>query len=670
MLSTIFFFLFITFQYAYCQIEQWRYVLIERMDAENDQQDINNVIERLSEVINNPILINITNKEELEQIPFLSDRQIENLLYYLYVYGEMKSIHELRMVEDFDLATIELVSPFFKVEPRQKEDKRSVENLLKGARHQLIIRYDRSLNEKEGYVDKSDSVLLSNPNKQYLGSPFYSSVRYRMEYPEQFKIGLVMEKDAGEKGIGYWSGFLQLKNRGMLKNLIIGNYKVRMGAGLVINNGFSMGKNMMGSNLISRNQGITPHASVDEYNYLQGIAAEIKLSRWLLTMFWSYRSLDARIENDTISSIKKDGLHNLYREKQKINQANMISAGMHIGYKGSFYQIGFSAFYHVFNKTYFPDLRLYNLHYWRGRRNGNAAVDYQIRKYGLLFSGEVAISQNGKPACVNALSYTPAPDLTLTFIQRFYHKEYHSWFGKSYSEGSELNNESGIAIYAGYKPFSFLEFSGGIDMFRFDWPRFGIDAPSAGYDVSCQISYQQCEKLRLNLRYKLKQKDKNRSDAPDSLAHIQRYQRHQLAFSLHSTLSESFFFRTGIESVLYHFERESPSKGWLISQSAGYRRAGFPLQADLSCAFFDTDNTATKVYLSEKNVLYGFGIPSFYGNGMRVACHFRYDPRKWLTFWLKIAHTSYFDRKEIGTALELIQGNTKTDLWTQVQLKF
>ena len=46
--------------------------------------------EELSELAEHPFNINTITKEQLEQLPFLSDKLIENILYYLY-----KSFHSL-----------------------------------------------------------------------------------------------------------------------------------------------------------------------------------------------------------------------------------------------------------------------------------------------------------------------------------------------------------------------------------------------------------------------------------------------------------------------------------------------------------------------------------------------------------------------------------------------
>ena len=55
--------------------------------------------EELSELAEHPFNINTITKEQLEQLPFLSDKLIENILYYLYKYGPMVSKNELLGIE-------------------------------------------------------------------------------------------------------------------------------------------------------------------------------------------------------------------------------------------------------------------------------------------------------------------------------------------------------------------------------------------------------------------------------------------------------------------------------------------------------------------------------------------------------------------------------------------
>ena len=52
--------------------------------------------------LHEPVDLNRAARQQLEQFPFLSDIQIEHLLAYIYVHGQMKTLYELQLIEDMD----------------------------------------------------------------------------------------------------------------------------------------------------------------------------------------------------------------------------------------------------------------------------------------------------------------------------------------------------------------------------------------------------------------------------------------------------------------------------------------------------------------------------------------------------------------------------------------
>lgn len=71
-----------------CAQEVWE-ELAEQLAADDDEGSFqwDNNFEELTDLKENPINLNTATKEQLERFPFLSDRLIENILYYLYKYG-------------------------------------------------------------------------------------------------------------------------------------------------------------------------------------------------------------------------------------------------------------------------------------------------------------------------------------------------------------------------------------------------------------------------------------------------------------------------------------------------------------------------------------------------------------------------------------------------------
>lgn len=86
--------------------------ILEDLSVNNDTDNsVNtpnweNELEELSNRMQEPVNLNVATREQLEQFPFLSDIQIEHLLAYIYIHGQMKTIYELQLVEEMDKQTI------------------------------------------------------------------------------------------------------------------------------------------------------------------------------------------------------------------------------------------------------------------------------------------------------------------------------------------------------------------------------------------------------------------------------------------------------------------------------------------------------------------------------------------------------------------------------------
>ena len=68
-------------------------------DDELENNDWEMVLDDLSDLHEHPFNLNTATKEELEQLPFLSDQTIEEILAYIDRYGPMQSLGELLLIE-------------------------------------------------------------------------------------------------------------------------------------------------------------------------------------------------------------------------------------------------------------------------------------------------------------------------------------------------------------------------------------------------------------------------------------------------------------------------------------------------------------------------------------------------------------------------------------------
>lgn len=90
---------------------------LEQLATEAESTDWEDELEELSHRLTQKLNLNTATRQQLEIFPFLSDIQVENLLAYVYIHGDMQTLYELQLVEEMDKATIERLLPFVCVVP-------------------------------------------------------------------------------------------------------------------------------------------------------------------------------------------------------------------------------------------------------------------------------------------------------------------------------------------------------------------------------------------------------------------------------------------------------------------------------------------------------------------------------------------------------------------------
>ncbi len=657
--------------------QKWEEYILQLVEESGGEQQFENLYEDLTFLSQHPMNLNALDETQLQRLPFLSEIQIDKLKNYVKHYGPMQSIYELRLVPDLDMQTIEMLLPFVYVGEKQKQpEKFSFNNIFKYGKNELVFRFDECLNQKEGYSDISEEEISKNPNKRYLGEPFYTSLRYSFRYSNKIQFGLTAEKDAGEmfwkdahKGYDYYSVHLLLRDFGKLKALAIGNYRLSFGQGLVMNTDFSIGKSSQVLNIDKRNIGIKRHFSTDEYNYFQGIAGSLQFGNITVTGFYSNKKIDANVDtvSQTISSIKKDGLNRTVNELNKKDAAQIQLFGGNVSWLTNHFSGGISLLQYSFDKSMEPEAKPYNYFYFRGKDNINLSIDYRYKMPGFCVFGETAVSENKALATVNGIQLEPASYCRLSLLYRYYDKEYQAFFANAFSEGSSIQNESGIYMGIELSPFAKWKFAGYADFFQFPWLRYGVNAPTNGFDGLLQVGYSPKRDMEMFFRYRYKDKTENvASQYLDNTYHthpVDNVFTHRLRYQLFCLLNRNIKSKTTMDYTIYYPAGTTDSNnGFLISQEINWNPKKFPVKTAFQLAYFNTDDYNSRIYSYEKNVLYAFYIPSFYGEGIRSVLNLRYDIRKNLSFYFRFSQTAYFDRNVIGTGLETINGSRKNDI--------
>ena len=639
-------------------------------DINNSVNSLNweNELEELSNRLQEPVNLNSATREQLEQFPFLSDIQIEHLLAYIYIHGQMETIYELQLVEELDRQTIQYLLPFVCIKAINNEPAFRWKTMLKDAgrygKNEVLTRLDIPFYKRKGY------------EHTYLGPSVYNSVKYTFRYRDQLYAGGVAEKDAGEPfaalhnryGYDYYSFYLLLQNCGRLKLLAVGNYRLSFGQGLVMSTDYLMGKTIYASSFNNRSTGIKKHSSTDEYNYFRGVATTVALTKRLsVSAFYSHRNMDGVVTDGEITSVYKTGLHRSRKEADKKNLLTSQLTGGNVSYQQNHIRLGITGVYYVFNRPYEPELTGYSKYNIHGNHFYNLGIDYAYRWRRFSFQGETAIGKQGW-ASLNRLQYSPVQDIQFMLIHRFYSYDYWAMYAHSFGEGSTVQNEQGYYVGLETTPFSHWRFFVSFDLFSFPWKKYRINKPSRGTDGLIQATFTPRTNLSMYLKYRYKQKERDLTGSKGTLT-LPIF-HHQLRYRLNYSLNDVFSSRTTLDYNHFHSQDRAATKGYQVTQMISSQLPWTRLFADVQGSYFYTDDYDSRVYVSEKGLLYTFYTPSFQGRGFRCAVRLRYELNKHWLFITKFGETIYLNRNEIGSGNDLIYGNKKADIQMQLRIKF
>ena len=624
-------------------------------DAASEQWE--ETYERLCELEQQPLDINAATREQLEALPFLSAQQIEELSEYLYRYGPMKSVGELLMIRSLGYEQRRLLSHFICF-GEERETMPAMSEMMKYGKNELV-----GTARIPFYKRRGDQNV-------YLGSPYRHWLRYQLTYGDYLKLGLVGAQDAGEPffahrnrwGYDYYSFYFQLRRLGRLESLCLGNYRVSMGMGLVMNSEFSMGKLAVLQNM-GRSSGTLRAHSSRSVNSLLGGAAAVNLGHGLrLTAFVSYRPMDATLNKDsTISTILSTGYHRTETEMAKKNNTRVLKTGGLLGFRNHGFHGNLNVLYVHLDRELRPKTSvLYRQHYPQGRDFLNTSLDYGFVNHHLSLNGETAMDRDGHLATINSVSLRLGDALGLMALQRFYSYRYASLDAQSYSDGGKVQNESGFYLGLTWQPSASLKVDAYADYAYFPWAKYQVSQSSYSWDhlIQTTILYRD---WTFGARYRLRMKQKDHSGKTA----LQNQWEHRARLSAEYTGKTGFGCRTQLDGGLYGASNEW---GAMMSESLNYAYRW--LRLNIGCGYFHTDSYDSRIYLYERGPLYTYSMGTFYGEGIRYWLMARAAIGQRLTLTAKIGVTDYFDRTIVGSGYQQVDGSSLTDLDIQLRWKF
>ena len=533
----------------------------------------------------NPINLNNTSDEELEQVYFLSPRQIDDILLYADKHP-FESLYELKMIQSLEDYEIRNLLPFVRVgASAQDNNKVYAREVFARAKHEIITRVDaRNIEHFEGT------------------DPMYVQTRYRFDYQRRVVFGGQLRRPAGgmAKDLQYGM-YLQLTDFGKLHRLVAGNFQASFGQGLVLAPVFHTGKSMYVQSAGQPREGLRYYSSADGAG-LHGVGATFRHA-------WNKHT---RLDISALYSLKR---------ANDSTWQHIVGANLTMRHKQLEVQVT------VVEKMWSDSIRpynnaKYNRHYFRGYNQfvGGASARYNYGWFDVFGEFAVAKARWGFGVLAGSRFY-PANGVSLIALYRYYSPYFDNDLGYGFSETSRINDEHGGYLGVEITRWQNWKVSGYGDVFYFSGYKYGLgdSIGTIGYDALADVQY-----IRDTWRIEARLRARKKGSVSTYSARFQ-FDWTNGPWSLRTTADGNYVASYGIS----------------IAQDAAYSFSSVPLSLRGRVQFFDAREWSNRVYLYEHDVLYAFSIPATYGLGGRMYVCLRWQIIKQLAMYLKVSETIY-----------------------------
>lgn len=619
------------------------------------------------EMARRPLDLNSASDEALLRVPGMTLPLLRALRAHQVRYGPLLSIYELQAIPGFTEAAFQLMRPFVTVRPATAYDFGegstqipSWQQVREAARFTLIQRVQRQWQYSWDGLSWQPETL-----RNASGDPYRLYTRLWLQASPYLSVALIGEKDTYEPlqwapaqryyGYDFLSGHIAIGQIGSLQRLVVGDYILQVGQGLVFARGLGFGKG--GDPILTLKQpayGLVPYTSVNEYQFWRGAAATFRLSpQWELTGMVSQLRQDATLRQtlaDTtevpeieVTTLLSSGLHRTPSELARRKSLLHRAGGAILAWRKRWHSAGATILYQHFS----PALNLagpepYKYFGFQGTENLLASGFWDFTWGNLNFFGEAATSRTGAKAINAAVIAALHPTLDIALQVRHFDPDFTSLYGYTFAERPfALQNEQGVYLGVRLRPAPRWEVAGFQDLYAFPWYRYRANSPTTGYETLLQVTYTIRRKLQVYARLRYEEKPYNVSSDFAQGEYLYRLIPHRRGYvRVHGVYEINPFWRYMARIEVSQYTRETQSRGMLMYQDVRWQPS-FWLSVSLRWVMYRIESYDARIYTYEAMPPTTFFIPGYYGEGQRVYGMVRVRVGRQWTVWVRVGQNLF-----------------------------
>ncbi len=573
-----------------------------------------------------PIDLNSISAEDLEASGLFTSYQIHELLKYREKYGPIYSIHELAAIPGFHPGSI------MKIESLVSVNTVNIPEGKKPGQHMIMVNMERSFPLAEGKAE-------------YAGSPLKSTIRIRSHPWKNLSMAINKEKDAGELFLyrnrpQFLSGYVSYVGKHFIKQLLVGNFQLNQGMGLVNGAGFMHRAGDFRVNQLSLSR-IKPYASKTESMFEQGMACKMGSNKFQLLLWASYHRFS--LSPSAFTEIPKPGrwlelqrTTGLYRtgaELEARELAYRIHSGIQLLYRQQRLIVGImhgSEWIGPSKKGLEllkenPDPSLY--------QKVSLHANWYKRKIQVF--GELAASEFHSLAFLLGSVYHFNDFVQGSLLVHHYGSAYQGSLPSSYGSGSKIRNEQGVALHLNMETGKNITAKLTAEVFRYPSPRYLTSVPSRGYRLDLSLQNPGTKMVQWRARVVSKTWQTTPADELSKIRPLQDSRHSRFDGQLIYNHSDQFRWQSRLV-IGYFSGKQSSSPAYAAVQQVTLATPRI-LKVTTQFVLFHVSDWENRIYLYEPGFYYSFNFPAYYGTGQKTTLLLTIKPVKGVSIAVKIS---------------------------------
>jgi hypothetical protein len=673
-------FVFFTPVQSFKSDPEWIQLLMDHYGFEWQEDDVDDFIFRLTDIASSPYPVRGLDSQKLAELMFLTEITISEILNWKDK-SELLTLDNLAYSQILNYVELELLTYFVTFESSSAIDldnTTSIKPKFRAPSFYTDFKFKTVKPTANGYK-KYPPSYLGNKNrledKIWVSEPTYSMHISRSKLPgENFRYPIQ---------IGFSTFHIRIVNPNLKNNhskkfqireVLIGDYQLRVGHGLIARNGTMRVGTESLSNLSGLLNTPIPYRSSVSGKFMRGIITQLKLSMVEVQLYYSKRSLSATPNDERTYFLPGwTSKRTTLSEVERFRNITLFTTGFTGNYQSHIYRyrvnITSTVMNHVFNQPIIKRAGYFNT-YAIDRNNSLEHTSFiSINSRIWAYSFEYANVNGKNSAFVQRLNINKN-DVSIGLWHRNYSKGFRTLIGTGPAAMGGSNNEMGIGFWLKYKRSRIQQFQLFMDNYKSIIPRSNSMMPIYGWEQV--VNYSRILGKTSNLELRVRRRSQltgeiwsdrfereyyNRAKSQNISIRATFRQRHGRNVFVHS----KFDFNTKIDEV-----EGRQGSGFGISQLIRYSLSTFDLY--VSHLVFNTLNFDHRIFNYEYDLIQSFSIPSFYGNGQRSYVMIHLEPIKQVIIRFKTGYTKYFDRTIIGSGNEQIDSNYRFDFGFQLRL--